>query len=403
MKNNKEYRSPLLNNIKYCIRCCMPETQEGIKFDKLGVCQACQSSEQKIHIDWTLREKKLREILENAKSKSYNNYDCIVPISGGKDSTFQLHVLVKIYNMKPLAVTFSHNWYSETGWYNLQNSLQEFNVDHIMFTPNRNLVNRLAKKSLEGIGDACWHCHAGVGSFPLQIAVRFNIPLLVWGESIAESSGRATYECPVHKFDRDYFTKVSAKLKPSEMICSYLSEKDLYPFELPSIEEIEKTGVFGIHLGDYIFWDDERQTEFVRDYYGWKETEIEGTYKGYKSAECIMPGVHDFTCYLKRGYGRGTFHASVDVRNGLLTREEGFEIAKKHDCERPEALAYYLKITGMTEKEFYETMKKHRLNKLKDIDLPVKAKNRVNKEKIQPFPEQLIDKKRKQKDPREID
>ena len=111
-------------NLRYCARCCMPETQEGVKFDELGICQACQSSEQKIHINWVDREKNLRDLLDVAKSKAGNNYDCIVPISGGKDSVYQLHVLVKVYGMKPLAVTFSHNWYSETGWYNLQNALQ---------------------------------------------------------------------------------------------------------------------------------------------------------------------------------------------------------------------------------------------------------------------------------------
>jgi N-acetyl sugar amidotransferase len=398
MRNNSEYGKPLMDSIKYCIRCCIPETQEGVKFDEMGICQACQSAEHKMHINWMQREKQLRHILEEAKTKAGINYDCIVPISGGKDSTFQLHVLVKVYGMKPLAVTFSHNWFSETGWYNLQNTLHQFNVDHIMFTPNRNLVNRIAKRSLEGIGDSCWHCHAGCGAFPLQVAVKFKIPLLVWGESIAESSGRATYECPVRKFDRDYFTKVSAKLRPDEMVCEYLSERDLYPFYVPSVEEIEKVGVFGIHLGDYIFWDDERQTEFVRDTYGWKETEIEGTYKGYKSAECIMPGVHDFTCYLKRGYGRGTFHASVDVRSGLLTREEGFELAKKHDTERPEALDYYLKITGMSEKEFHTTMEKIRVRQIKNIKLPVRSKKRKNREVIKPFAEQLIDKIKDRKD-----
>lgn len=400
MSNISDYGKPLLDNIRYCIRCCIPETQEGITFDEMGICQACVSSEQKIHIDWTQREKQLRKILEDAKATAGNNYDCIVPISGGKDSTFQLHVLIKVYGMKPLAVTFNHNWFSETGWYNLQNTLQQFNVDHIMLTPNRNLINRIAKKSLQGIGDACWHCHAGCGAFPLQVAVNFKIPLLVWGESIAESSGRASYQCPIHKFDRDYFTKISAKLRPDEMVCEYLSERDLYPFNLPSVEEIEKTGVFGIHLGDYIFWDDERQTEFVRDTYGWKETEIEGTYKGYKSAECIMPGVHDFTCYLKRGYGRATFHASVDIRNGLLTREEGFEIAKEYDKQRPEALDYYLKATGMSECEFYRTMKEKRLHRIKNIKLPMSKKMKPNREIIKPFVEQLIEKKKNQKDPR---
>jgi N-acetyl sugar amidotransferase len=398
MYHKRADRKPLFDGIQYCIRCCMPETQEGITFDEMGVCQACQSSEQKIHINWVDRERQLRQILDEAKAKSANNYDCILPISGGKDSTFQAHVLVNIYGMKPLAVTFSHNWFSKTGWYNLQNTLQKFNMDHMMFTPNRDLVNRLAKRSIEGIGDACWHCHAGVGAFPLHIAAKFNIPLIVWGESIAESSGRASYKCPVHKFDRDYFTKVSAKLKPEEMVCDYISERDLYPFNVPSIKEIEKAGVFGIHLGDYIFWDDERQTEFVRDYYGWKETEIEGTYKGYKSAECIMPGIHDFTCYLKRGYGRATFHSSVDVRNGLLTREEGFELINKHDPEIPEALEYYLKITGMSRDEFFTTMEKHRVEKLKNIEIPLKPKKRRNKETIKPFVEQLIDEEKTQKD-----
>jgi N-acetyl sugar amidotransferase len=346
------------------------------------------------------REAQLREILKKAKAQAGNNYDCILPVSGGKDSTFQMHVLVKVYGMKPLAVTFNHNWYSETGWYNLQNSLQQFNIDHIMFSPNRDLINKLAKRSLEGIGDACWHCHAGVGAFPLHIAAKFKIPLLVWGESIAESSGRASYKNPVHKFDRDYFTKVSAKLKPAEMICEYLSARDLYPFEVPSVEEIEKEGVFGIHLGDYIFWDDERQTEFIRDTYDWKETEMECAYKGYKSAECVMAGIHDFTCYLKRGYGRGTYQACSDVRTGLLTREEGFELARKYDTERPEALDYYLKITGLSEKEFYETMQNKKLEKIKEVKLPVIPKTRPNREVIKPFVEQLIDRKKNEPDPR---
>ncbi len=395
--------NPAFSKLRYCARCCMPETQEGIKFDEMGICQACQSSEQKIHINWVEREIELKAILDNAKAKAGNNYDCIIPISGGKDSMFQLHVLVKIYGMKPLAVTFSHNWYSETGWYNLQNALQEFNVDHIMFTPNRDLVNRIAQRSLSGIGDACWHCHAGVGAFPLQAAVRFNIPLLIWGESIAETSGRASYKDPVHKFDRDYFTKVSAKLRPSEMVTDQLSERDLYPFNVPTVEEIEKVGVFGIHLGDFIFWDEERQTEFVSQHYGWKETEMEGAYKGYKSAECIMAGVHDFTCYLKRGYGRSTFQASLDVRNGLLTREEGIALASKIDSERPGALDYYLKITKMSEPQFYDIMKQLKHLKLIDTEVPVIDRTRPNKEITVPFFEQLIAKHRNRKDPREED
>lgn len=389
-----------IKGIKYCTRCCVPETMEGVQFDELGICTACRSSEEKMHINWKERELQLRRILEDAKSKAGDNYDCILPISGGKDSFFQCHVIVNVYGMKPLAVTFSHNWFSETGFYNLQRCLEVFNLDHLQFTPARGLVNKLARKSLGAIGDACWHCHSGVGTFPLQVATKFKIPLLIWGESIAESAGRASYSNPVHKFDRDYFTKVSAKLTAEEMIGNDISNKDIYPFVLPTYQEIADTGVWGIHLGDYIFWDDERQTEWIKKEYGWRETEIEGAYKGYKSAECIMPGVHDFTCYLKRGFGRSTWQASLDVRNGLLTREEGIELIKKHDQERPGALDYYLQITGLSDEEFYKIMEGKKLSQIKDIDLPIKKKEKPNAEKTIPFVQQLIQKHLNQPDPR---
>jgi tRNA(Ile)-lysidine synthase TilS/MesJ len=127
---------PLFHQMRYCVRCCLPETEEGTSFDELGICQACQNSEQKMRIDWAERRRQLEAIFDEAKAGAGNGYDCLLPISGGKDSTFQMYVLTQVFGMKPLAVTFNHSWYSETGWYNLVNSLERFNVDHIMFTPN---------------------------------------------------------------------------------------------------------------------------------------------------------------------------------------------------------------------------------------------------------------------------
>lgn len=397
---NINHSSQLFDSIQYCSRCCMPETQEGVTFDGFGVCTACRSSEEKMHIQWGEREKQLSKILSEAREKSGDSYDCILPISGGKDSFYQAHVLTKIYKMKPLAVTFSHNWFSETGFYNLQLCLETFNLDHIQFTPARNLVNKLARKSIEVIGDTCWHCHAGVGAFPMQIATKFKIPLLIWGESIAENDGRASYKCPNATFDRDYFTKVSARLSADEMGVGEISKKDIHPFQLPSYKEIEEVGVWGIHLGDYLFWDEERQTEFIRDHYGWRETEVEGAYKGYKSAECIMAGMHDYSCYLKRGFGRSSWQASVDVRNGLLTREEGFDLIKDYDQVTPEALKYYLEITGLTEDEFEKTIATQRHEKIKDIEIPRKKRSRDNREKTRPFVLQIIEKFRNKTDSR---
>lgn len=379
------------DRMQYCIRCCIPETEEGTNFDELGMCQHCRSTEEKMHIDWTERRKELERILQEAKEEAGDNYDCIIPISGGKDSTFQLHVLCNVYDMNPLAVTFNHNWYSETGWYNLINAIETFNVDHMMFTPNRDLVGRLAKRSLHMIGDSCWHCHMGVGSFPLHVAAKFEIPLLVYGEPAQETHGRASW-CNPKSYDREYFLEVSARKKPEEMTNEEITIDELPMFQLPTQQELDDVGVTGIHLGQYIFWDDERQMEFIRDMYDWKETEMENTYKRYKSAECIMPGMHDFTCYLKRGYGRATTQASIDVRNGLLTREEGFELVRRHDAERPEALDYFLEITGMTEEEVFEVMGKHRKEPIKDMELPIKEKEEPNEETIRPVFQQWIEK-----------
>lgn len=395
--------SSFRQHLRYCTRCCFPETLEGVEFDELGICNACRSSEEKMKIDWDDRERDLAAILRSAQVSAGDNYDCLLPISGGKDSFFQAHVLTQVYGMKPLAVTFSHNWFSETGFYNLQRCLEVFNLDHIQFTPSRSLVNKLAAKSLPSIGDACWHCHAGVGAFPLKVAVQWHIPLLIWGESIAEADGRATYMNRPYKFDRDYFTKVSARLYPDQMVDEAISMRDVYPFQLPSYEEIDEAGVTGIHLGDYIFWDDERQMEFVRETYGWRETEMEGAYKGYKSAECIMPGVHDFTCYMKRGFGRSTWQAAQDVRAGLLDRNDAIELASNFDARRPQALDYYLDITGLSEREFFDALDQQRHPSLKGLALPIVAPEKPNRERLVPFVQQIIDKHLGHTDAREGD
>jgi N-acetyl sugar amidotransferase len=361
--------------LKYCRRCVMPETNEGNEFDENGICRSCVSAEQKMHISWDDRFLKLREIVENIKADAAEKnlaYDCIVPISGGKDSVFQLHVLTKVLGLKVLTVTFSHNWYSKIGMYNLWNALEQFEVDHIQFSPNRNLISKAAKGSLEQIGDACWHCHSGVGAFPLHIAVKFKIPMLIWGESAAEVSGRATHFDPVIHFDRDYFIKISSKVTVSDFSKNSEEMRLFQMLEPPTLEECDEVGVVGIHLGDFIFWDEERQTEFIKKEYGWIEDKVEGAYKGYKSVECIMPGVHDFTNYLKRGFGRATVQASGDVRQGLMRRSEALEFARTIDSVEPNALNYFLEVTGYSKSEFYEIMEQQKKGVLKDQMIPVK-------------------------------
>lgn len=369
-EKEKYYGGGPYKELKYCVRCCMPDSEEGASFDEMMMCPSCQSSEHKMHIDWTLREKQFRKILEDARAKALERktYDILVPISGGKDSCFQLHILKKIYKMNILAVTFNQSWRTDTGKYNLENVLEKFDVDHFMFTPKRSAINKIARESLYQIGDACWHCHAGVGATPLQLAVKYRIPLLVWGESVAEKNARATHENPI-KYDREYFIKISARKWPHEMINerSGLNWQDMLGYHYPSQEEIDQAGVYGIHLGDYYFWDEMRQVEFLQKEYGWKQDYVEGAYKQYKSVECRMAGVHDYAKFIKRGYGRTTDQASEDVRHGLMTREEAFQLIKELDGERPDELDYYLKITGFSEEEFHQILESQRVGNAKNV------------------------------------
>ena len=162
--------------------------------------------------------------------------------------------------------------------------------------------------------------------------------------------------------------RVSSKVGPEKMINDDISLSDFHPFEMPSLEEVERANIEGIHLGEYIFWDGERQTEFLKKEYDWKEGDVEGTYKGYKSCECKMPGVHDYAKYLKRGFGRATDHACQDIRVGLLTREEGFGLINEFDAKTPKALDEYLEITGIEKEEFHKVLKDLRTGKAKSIE-----------------------------------
>jgi len=367
---DRQEGDPPFPKMRYCSRCCMPETSEAIGFDELGICHACRSSEQKMRINWAERQKSLATLLDDAKAKAGTNYDCVIPISGGKDSAFQLHVLVKVFGMTPLAVTFSHNWFTETGKYNLFNILDKLEVDHMMYTPNRGLVNKLARKSLPMIGDSCWHCHAGVWSYPFHVACKFKIPLIIYGESPAEFSGRTTYWEQDLGEKKDFVKtglRESIKIPAEKMVGDGVSRQEMNLFFPPTEEELVEAGIYGLFLGDFVFWDHERQTEFLVNEYGWREDKVEGSYKWYKSVECKMAGVHDYAKYIKRGFGRGTDFASQDVRAGLMTREEAFELAAQVDAERPEMLDYYLEITGYSEEEFYQILKEKRDAKGKEF------------------------------------
>jgi N-acetyl sugar amidotransferase len=338
------------DKLQYCTRCCLPETMEGITFDELGVCTPCRSSEEKMHINWKDKQSELIKILNKFRNKNY--YDCLLPISGGKDSTFQAYLLDKVYKVNPLAVTHGTNWMSLAGRYNLENCINKFNLDHLFFLPNRNIINKVAKKSPELIGDACWHCHIGTQTFPMQTAIKWRIPLMIYGESIAERDGRGSYKKILKPVEKYYYgLNVSAKVEPIKYVDKSIKYSEVQIWNYPSKQEMIESNVIYLHLGDYIFWDEQKQTEFIINQFAWRiNNRVENTYKGYKSNECVMAGVHDYLNFIKRGVGRSTLHASDDVRRGLIKRDEAINLIKDYDPQRPHALDYFLKITDLKEK-----------------------------------------------------
>ena len=172
--------------MRYCQRCCYPENaQPSIIFDEHGVCSGCRVVESRPSIDWAERERWLVELLDEYKAKAKaakNPYDCIIPVSGGKDSHYQAYLMKVKYGMNPLLVTYNHLFNTKVGLRNLENMFSKFSCDLIRFSSNPDSVRKIARYMLEKVGDVTWHYHAGIMTFPIQIAVKYRIPLMIWGE-----------------------------------------------------------------------------------------------------------------------------------------------------------------------------------------------------------------------------
>ena len=192
----------------------------------------------------------------------------------------------------------------------------------------------------------------GISTFPIQTAIIWNIQLMVYGESIAEKDGRGSYKKVLKPENKYYYgLDISAKVNPVEYVGNNIKYSEVQIWNYPSKKEMTKTGVINLHLGDFIFWDEQKQTEFIINQLEWKDnSRVENTYKGFKSNECVMAGVHDYLNFIKRGVGRATVHASEDLRRGLIKRDEAINLIKEYDPQRPHALDYFLKITDLKEK-----------------------------------------------------
>jgi N-acetyl sugar amidotransferase len=354
--------------MQYCKRCVYPvNARPGIVLDDDGVCSGCRSFEQKTifldRIDWKSRYAGLKELLREYSSRQrYKNnpYDCIIPVSGGKDSHYQVWLIKKEFGLNPLLVTYNHTFNTPLGIRNLTNLVEKLDCNLMRFTTAPGSAIRIAKHMLKKVGDVTWHYHAGIKTFPIRTAVQYDIPLIVWGEEgFSELVG-------MHNFDDQVeFTKKKRQehdmrgFEPEDLLdepnCP-LTPYDLAPFFYPADEDIERVGVRGIYLSNYVPWNGREFAEMaIRDLGFESAQERERTFNIYAKVDDIHAnGLHDYLKYLKFGYGRATDDASNEIRHGRMTREEGVEMVKRYDHVRPSDMDIFLRRSGMSEQELCE-------------------------------------------------
>jgi N-acetyl sugar amidotransferase len=349
--------------LRRCARCTMPETHETIMFDKEGICSVCRQHEHKREkVNWYKKEKEFTDIVNSYKGKGA--YDCIIPISGGKDSSFILYMMVRKYRVRPLVVSFDHGFFRPHHIQNRDRILRKLGVDFLIFKTNPMVVKKLMLESLNRKGDFCWHCHTGVFAWPMQIAIRYNIPLLIWGESAAEYTSYYDFGSPEDQ-DEDPFNKyINLGITAEDMVGMLdgtVTLRDLEPYRYPELRDLKRIGYRSICYGAYHPWDVRRQVKIIKNELGWEEDEVEGipSQYCYTKVECMFTGVRDYLKFIKRGFGRTSQLTTDDIRAGCISRDEALKMVRQYDGLKPASLPRFLEFVGISENEFNKIVIKH--------------------------------------------
>jgi len=350
--------------LKRCSKCVMPETQDIITFDSEGVCSTCRNVEIKQQkIDWRGKEREFLELLDQYRGKY--QYDCIVPFSGGKDSTFAAYAAVKTYGLKPLLVSFDHHMLRPRVLANTERTVKRLGVDMLKFRADWQLIKKMMRVSLERKGDILWYQHVGIFVTPMQMAIRYNVPLIIWGEPSAEYSSYYSYDENEEVDERRFNMFVNLGITAEDMF-GMLGDgaaalRDMAPYIYPPRDGLRKIGCRSICLGSFVPWDVKKQVEIIKRELGWEGDEVEGVPPeyNYEKIEDMMQGVQDYLKYIKRGYGRMSHLASIDIRNGRLTRQQALKLVQEWEGLRPASLDVLLQWLQISEHEFYQIARKH--------------------------------------------
>jgi N-acetyl sugar amidotransferase len=344
----------------YCKRCLYPENHPyGMIFDDDGVCMGCKIHEEKDFLNWDDRFTKLEKIVqENRNHKKGKTFDCIIPVTGGGDSYFIVHTVKNVLGLNPLLVNYNSQYNTKVGIRNLGNLTTVFDCDLIQSTLSPELLKKITGHTLKKFGSMYWHVLAGYLSFPVQVAVRFKIPLIIWGvQPWSEQTGMFSHLDEVEMTERCRKEHGLMGISAEDLIDNDagISRSDIQPFIYPFDNEIEAVGVRGIYLSNYIRWDSKKQHEKMIDMYGYESAIQERTFNTYEDVHCFhSAGLHDYIKYLKYGYSKVTDHASREVRLKRMTRKEGIDLVRNYTHLIPSDMQLFLDWVEMSEQEFLD-------------------------------------------------
>lgn len=320
--------------MQVCLRCLYSSRHPfGLGFDAEGVCFGCRVHEEKDRLDWNEREHRLRHIFDGYRDRNKGRHDCIVPITGGRDSFFIVHLVRKVYGLNPLLVVYNRHYNSRAGIYNIAQLRTVFGCDIVTMTLAPDLVRRIMLATLIERGSFHWHTLAGHTVFPVQTAVRTGIPLIVWGAHQGlEQVGMFSHLDEVEMTRRYRREHDLMGMEAEDLIDHHtLSELNLRPLFYPEDADLRSVGVRGIYLGNYLRWDTKAQHEKMLTDYDYYTGPLQRTFDNYNDVDDLhYAGVHDVIKMRKLGYGLATDHASREIRYGRLTREEGRLLARAY-------------------------------------------------------------------------
>ena len=354
-----------MNNIQTCSRCLYSDDHPlGLIIDDSGICSGCKIHEEKDNLDWNSRLNDLKRLVKPYKSKTGKSYDCIVPVTGGQDSYFIVHIVKNILNLNPLLVSYNKYFNTPIGIRNLANLRIKFDCDILTKNVNPKSVKNITRHTLRKYGNMYWPILAGHTVFPVQTAVTHKIPLIIWGahqglEQVGMFSHLHNVEMSRrYRKDHDLFGIEADALLD---IFDNINEEDVWQYRYPSDIDIDQIGVRGIYLGNYIRWDPKQQHEDMIKIYDYKTQVFARTFDKYDFVDCYnYMHIHDMLKFFKCGYSKVTDHACREIRHGRLSRNNAINLVNQYSQIDFENLELFAKWLGTSPNSVRYVMDLHR-------------------------------------------